>query len=384
MEEFTDSVGLKIVFGIIALSIIGFLIVLITSVGLTTKPGLVIYFAVILIFPLLAIISKIIRKVIVSADSIISVRLFGRRELLTSNVKGFRIGDKIINIEPLSATDKKIVIRGFSDLGNHEDLTRWLRENFTDLDAKDLHEEQNKILHDSTLGITEKERKDKLSKARQIAVGYNITGAVLGVAGFFMVEKPVVLALLVIYPLLAIVVMKVSRGLIKFVSSKKKSVYPSVLIGFYLPALVLFITSIVKYDIFNYQAVWPIAIGVSVAVVILLGLTGINKSASSVNGQVVFMIVLSCLYGYGSTVGVNCSFDESKPQVYNATVIDHHLQKGKSTTYYLMLSPWGPRHEPAEVTVGRSLYQQVAVGQTVDVNYRKGFLNIPWYSVSAP
>jgi len=80
----------------------------------------------------LFLISTFVRKVIIFADSIVNIRMFGRREILTSNVKGFREKNNGIIIEPLLPTTSKIVIYAVDQPGNCGDLVNWLRENFID------------------------------------------------------------------------------------------------------------------------------------------------------------------------------------------------------------------------------------------------------------
>ncbi len=141
---------------------------------------------IILALAALLIISRFRRKVIISSERIVLITTFSTKELPTADIKGVRLGEKVIYIEPLSTLNPKIAIGNWSDISDVEDLTAWLRENFIDLDVADLKNEKDKLLHDTNLGFTEKEREEKLAKAKRVALVYTITGVATGIASIFL------------------------------------------------------------------------------------------------------------------------------------------------------------------------------------------------------
>jgi len=380
-EEFTVSTGMKFFYGAIAVFMAGFSLFLFNMGHPNTGPAILLFPVLILILAVLIVLSQLKRKIIISADLIVKVSILGRKELPTANVKGCRIGGKAIFIESDSPSYPKITINNYSDFGSSDDLKSWLAENFKDLDAEDLKQTEDQILHDTSLGFTEQEREEKLKKALLTARIYNVGGGALGAASFFIDYNLIIVALL-LYPVAGIIILRLNKGLIKFISNKKRSPYPFIFIGFYFCALMLLIKAIVPFHVFQYDHIWPIAFCVGAAVTVLLYFAGLNKTAEAVKGQVVFMLIMGMLYGYGSTLEVNCAFDTSKAQVFSAQVLDHRITRGKSDTYYLTLSPWGPRTETVEVSVGRWLYDEVSVGQNVKIKFKTGLLNIPWYVVT--
>eukprot|EP01037_Dinobryon_pediforme_P011528 gene11528-11624_t len=133
-------------------------------------------------FILLAILiigTQLKTKVIISADTIVSITLFGRKELATADVKGCRIAEKTIVIEANNADKPKIRITNYSNLNCSEDLVTWLQGNFADLDKVNLNEEQDEVLNDPRLGATVEERQAQIKKANRISWTYNIAGMVL-------------------------------------------------------------------------------------------------------------------------------------------------------------------------------------------------------------
>ena len=249
-QEFTISTGMKIFYSLIAAFLAGFALFLFNLDHSKAGPAVLLIPAFLIVFAIFIFVKAVKSKIIISADYIIRINTFGEKRLLTNNVKGYRIGEKTIVVEPESALDAKITINNSNDYGSVEDLKSWLAENFTELDALDLKQEQDQILHDSNLGITEQEREGKLSKAQLMARIYNVAGVAIAI-GSFLIDNYFVTIILLLYPLTGIALMWFSEGLIKFMSNKKRSPYPFIVIGFYLPVLILLIKSVLKFDIFN-------------------------------------------------------------------------------------------------------------------------------------
>jgi hypothetical protein len=85
-----------------------------------------------IIILLLILINIFTSKVIVTYTSITRQRLFYNRTLKFADIKGVRIESKVIFIEPLDASTPQVRISNYDDLAKSEELTKWLREKFTD------------------------------------------------------------------------------------------------------------------------------------------------------------------------------------------------------------------------------------------------------------
>ncbi|MEO6631261.1 MAG: hypothetical protein ABIN13_06045, partial [Mucilaginibacter sp.] len=222
-EEFTRSIFNKIFYSALAAApAIVFAVIYLNDTR--HDPVLSLFPIVLSLFAVLVIASQVRNKIVISANHIVRVTIWGRKELLTANVKGVRIAQKYIVIEPLSPNYSRIVINNYSDYADDEDLTTWLRENFADLDATDLKDQQQKVLGDPALGATEVERKRKLTAAKIVAVGYSGGGVVLTFMSITS-HNIFTIYLVLFYPLLGILIMWLNP-LIKFVSDSKRSVYP--------------------------------------------------------------------------------------------------------------------------------------------------------------
>jgi len=376
-REYTVSTGMKIFYILLAVGMFVFAIVLLkipqSQSILLLMPLLIIVGAVLIIVNVLK------RKVVIYDDSILCIGLFSRKEITFKDIKGCRIGQKALTIESLSGN--KMIISNYSDLSDSDELSSWLKGNFTDLDAVDIKQDEEAILHDSTLGYSEEDRKKKLQSAKQIALVYNIIGPVISFV-FLLLHKGIALIIIgLIYPLIGVLIMRFSHGLIKFLGNGKRSVIPFILIGFMMPVIFLLIVSITDYQVFSYNNLWIYFGFISIVVFASIYFTGLNKTISGVIGQTIFMFAMSLIYGFGSVVGINCAFDNSKPTIYVAKVLDHRIESGKHTSYLFTLSQWGPMHEEKEEDVGKWIYDNVSIGDSVRVYFRPGELKAPWYEV---
>jgi hypothetical protein len=141
----------------------------------------------------------------------------------------------------------------------------------------------------------------------------------------------------------------------------------------------MLIKSLSQYEIAQYQRIWLPFLSVGIVITLLLYLIGINKSIASIPGQIIIMIVAGLIYGYGCTIQINCVFDKSVPQLIHSSVYNKWIEHNKGTYYHLRLNSWYSEQKLKDIEVSRSNYNKYADGDKIDVNVKKGFLNIPWY-----
>ena len=88
------------------------------------------------------------------------------------------------------------------------------------------------------------------------------------------------------------------------------------------------------------------------------------------------------LYSYAGTYAANCTYDYSKPQVYETEVIDKTISRGRRhTTYYVKVAPWGHHYDKEKISVSRSQYDELNIGDNIKIDLKKGLFNIPWYYI---
>lgn len=88
------------------------------------------------------------------------------------------------------------------------------------------------------------------------------------------------------------------------------------------------------------------------------------------------------IYSFSGTYGINCVFDQSEANVYNARVIDKKISKSRrSTSYYVKVTPWGHHLDSEKIEVGKSQFDDLEVGEHISIDVHEGLFSIPWYYI---
>jgi hypothetical protein len=254
-KEYTISIGWKIFMITVAVFLIGFSIFLL-SLGTGKNNNDLIFLMPLTIFigGIWLIAQQIRRKIIITDSDITSISAFTSKKIEINNIKGCRVGEKTIVIVPLSSNDSQITINSYDVLSQSDELVRYFRE-FKNQDALDLENEQKQILEDTSLGFTKEDREQKLSKAKYVSLSYNAVGFVLAFIMLFNDSK-LSIVILLLYPLLGLIIMIFSKGLIKFLSNSKRSVYGFTMLGIFLPSIFLLFKSLFEYTTINNDHLW--------------------------------------------------------------------------------------------------------------------------------
>lgn len=376
---YTISTGKQIFYGIFATFLAGAAVALL-FLGLRHTGDMAIFSPVIIgLMALAALVGGQVRKkVIISTDRVVATNILQTKELAIADIKGCRVGTKTIVVEPASPSGSKITINNYSDFVDSANLKKWFQENFKDLDATDLAEEQDQLLNDSRLGATKEEREAKITQSKWIGWSYMAIGIFTGLMCIPFDRKPAIIIFLIVYPLIGILIMALNKGLIKFISSTRRSVYSFTALGLFTPAFVLCLTGSLGYDIYDFHNAFLPAIVICLATTVLTYITGFNKDMPAV-GQAIGMLLISAVYGFGCVVQVNCLFDKSSPNAVRTSVYDKHKNYNKREHYYLTLNPFSPGQDQKETEVSEGTYDKYNVGDNIEVELKKGVLNIPWY-----
>lgn len=380
-REFPISKGSKITHFFLALVVLGFGVIIWVAL-ISRNPAFAIFGIFLIGSSILIVIGTLKRKIFVYDDRIVHTNLFRTRELSLIDIKGCRIGQKVINIIPNNSSYSKITINNYIDYAGSGELTKWLRESFTDLDQVDYQTDLQSIQNDNRLGITEADRKSTINKARITAIIYNVIGAVFLILFFVFKKSPVFDAALLIYPFIAVVIIITSKGLIKLFA-KPRTPYYTIWIGTFGAIIPMFIKSAADYSILEFNHFWLPFIIAALALGMLIKLSDPNNSATTIGAPLIFIsLIIGCLYGFSFVTLTNCDFDRSTEKLFIATVLDHSITHNKGTHYHIVISPWGPKSNTGNIDVSESEYFQEPVGSIVNVHLKKGLLNIPWYTVT--
>ena len=142
--------------------------------------------------------------------------------------------------------------------------------------------------------------------------------------------------------------------------------------------------SLLDFKILEYSSVWvPVLLIASICITIIVFCDLEYRSGKPNMFLSIFgLILLSFSYAYGTYVSLNCVFDSSKPEIHVASILKKRMTSGKTTTYYLELTPWGKQTEPDEVSVSKALYNSFQENDDVNIYLMKGKFEIPWFEIT--
>ncbi len=331
---------------------------------------------------IVGILDTIKGKFVIDKNQVSTVSTFINRALLFSEIKGYRVTDKYLFIESNNESKKRIKVSTY--VAHTNEIEAWLGENFKDLDVVESNEERKEILNNEEYGFTPGEREAKLAKARKAAKILNWSGGLLAV-WTFVFPTPYKYAIIasIIFPVICIIVLKYYNGLIR-INERKNTAYPSIFWALLTSTMALFIRILLDYAIFDYAKIWLPVIIITLVFIAFILVGNKEFQFKKANNYVTILGLLFYMsgYSYGALVAVNCLFDKSEPEIFNAKVLSKRVSTGKYTSYNLEITPWGPQKEVDEVQVSKPFYEQLETDDEVNIYFMKGKFNIAWYEVT--
>jgi hypothetical protein len=255
--------------------------------------------------------------------------------------------------------------------------------NFSDLNIIESKSDLEEILTDNDFGRDVEQRGSKLTEARKVAKILNWTGGIVAAWTVF-ITKPYELSVIaaIIMPIICLFAIKKYKGLIR-IDHEKNSAYPTLFYGLIYSGLGVFLRALLDFNIFDYSNIWTPSILIAIAFLAFLIIGNKEFDIKKRKNYLTIAILggFFFIYGFGSVIFANCIYDKSEPIIYNAKIIEKRISSGKSTTYYLKLTPWGTQKESDEVSVNRKEYEQAKINAPVEVYFMKGKLDIPWFEI---
>jgi hypothetical protein len=215
--------------------------------------------------------------------------------------------------------------------------------------------------------------------------------------GFLLVPKPFGLLWTVLYTLLFTVLLVLPVvGLVLNGRTGRPSIASLVRINYRygmerydvadfidFPALAIFCRVLADFEFESfYSLIIPGTIALALMLVLLFRTHRPTNQSLTRRIWIYSSLVLNIvLYSYSATYGMNCVYDFSQPQVYEARVIAKTIstrRKGPDT-YHIRVTPWGHHRDPETLRVSMFQYDQIEEGQSVKIDLKKGLFGIPWY-----
>jgi hypothetical protein len=365
------------------IGLFGFLLVILIK-GADEHPGALIFLGSVSLamigLMLYGIVDSIIGYYEIGDDFVAQHTMFGTKTVPLSDIKGV-MTDKNYTILVPKPGKKGLKISKY--LQKYDEITWWAYTNFEDLGTQKADEEDVEVLKEVTREVPASEHDHRLKKAKTVSKYLNLAG--YGV-GFWTLFYPhpydfAVLASMVV-PIIIIIAIWHFKGFLRY-NGQDKSRYPVMTGPLLLPVAALVLRMLFDFEVLDYGNLWSMAAAIAVGLVVTAMWTSNEFSVRSwVSGFTVSFYTIA-FYGYaiGSLVIINCYFDASAYETYAAEILGKEVSSGKSTTYYLDLSPWGPRTVHERVSVGHNAFDRANVGDTVEVHVFEGRLKAKWFEI---
>lgn len=208
---------------------------------------------------------------------------------------------------------------------------------------------------------------------------------------FFFYPKPYILlfSVLLVIPILGIVLNGIHKpsfaSLVDISLDKKENLKYDVADFIDVAAWVILIRVLIDYKFENYYSLIIPAIVSLIIVFTLLFSTHKKIEKSNRNKAWIYTSVIFnvSVYSIAATYGMNCTYDFSKPKVFQTKILEKTIETGRKGRkfYNIEIAPWGHHFDKEELSVSRTEYDNYSIGETVEVDLKEGFLGIPWFYV---
>ena len=330
---------------------------------------------------IVAFVNTIIGKFVIDKNKIYTTGLFNNKQIYFNDIKGYRITEHFTFIESISY---KTRIKLSNYYENRNEIQDWLIWNYKNLNELELIQEKQEILSKQDLGWTIEERESNFLKYKRLSKILNWSGSIIAIVTILLLKtSDYVILLCIFYPIFCLLAILFSKGLLT-IDERKDAVYPSVFWAFFAPTSVVFLRALMYFKVYDYENVWLLTavIAFSFFFILIINNRGFvfNKFEKPFT-IIIFSIFIVFGYSFGTVINLNCTLDDSKPMKFKTIVLDKRITKGKSTNYYLRLSPWNNQKESKEENINENDYKLIREGDTITINFYEGKLNIPWYEI---
>jgi hypothetical protein len=327
-------------------------------------------------------VSMVMFKVILRADAIEVQNVGSKRTLLREEIVGRRLLPtqyiSTLELTPRDKGNKKLKI-GMT-MRTDAAFDAWLAS-ITDLDAAELAKSETQIASELEFGLTPEQRAETLGNARTTAKWLTRIAWVVSIGGWFY-PRPyqLIMAILAALPLITVMLVVQSKGLYQ-VEGRRNDARPSLTIPFLFPGLILALRAITGIQFLHWMPFLTLCLLGGCVFTLLIA--SADRQTREHRWGMLTIFLLAAAYTFGVSAQADELLDRSPRQTFQVAVLSKRMVSGRSTTYYLRVTPWGPQSDANDVSVSRALYNSVAPKQTVCVNFLQGALKIPWYFVTA-
>lgn len=386
-KEFSYHLGWKIVITIFLLAFIAFLIFLATisikqSSQLAVNLGLFAMFLGLIALCVIGLIDIFKAKLIIEDDKIKSIGVFKTKTLLFSEIKGIKLDQNYLRFLSNNPASKNLLVSVY--YGKFTEIKLWASERFVDIDMQELIINEKQVLENELFGDTEEERQKKLIAAKKTIKVLSVVSWIVALSFFIFPHFYQIQTILcAIIPIVGLLIWQRSKGMITL-AEKPNAAQPSIGGAILLPVMALLVRALMDINIFSYDNLLKPLVAI-VLLVLIFVIKAHHTKLDFKKAKTYFIllgtVLLSAMYAFGIISISNTIYDNDGGELHAAEVLDMRISTGKSTSYYLKLSPWGPQTEIKDESVSKTLYENTQIGDSAFVYFSDGLYNIPYYII---
>ena len=223
-------------------------------------------------------------------------------------------------------------------------------------------------------------REERVAKARSTVKILNLAAGIAAVwAWIYPNPYPLAMSAAGVLPFIAIVLLARSHGLYQ-IEGRRNDARPSLAVAFIFPSCVLAFRAIQDLHFLEWKPLLLATLALAALLTIFLAQSDPHFHNRAVAAISVFF--MGTMFSFGTIAQFDVLADRSTPATYQTYALGKRADNGRTTSYYLRVAPWGPRHDSEEIEVSHALYATISPGQPVSIHLYSGALHLPWYSVS--
>jgi hypothetical protein len=332
---------------------------------------------------------SLIAHVTLSADAIAETTPFGTRRLRVNEIKGWARLPKGggVLLAPKSGIPLTIAKDSYNPDRYFED---WIAQ-LPDLKGVELHEEEQRVRNDPSLGTTPAQRLAANARRKshfgKIYLGLIFASIIVFYVGLLVSSafEPAAFIAAAI-PWCCLIAAHVYKD--QWSHSMRGNAATAIIVPTVMPVLMLLIMASSRANLVDTSqvVVRGALAGLPLLLAIAMLMANIAVSAQQKLLSLLFFAALAWVYG-GSLLALgNRLFDQASPQVFHTHVAGWHVTHGKGGPhYYLELAGWGPEPGGTNLSVSYASYHAAHRGDPVCMGLYPGRFGFAWtHSVDCP
>jgi hypothetical protein len=332
------------------------------------------------VFGMYVAISALKYRVILEADRIRVIGALRNRELRRDHIAGRRhvslnAGSGRWRLVPTPGSGSKLELSLF--LETDKDFSTWILT-LPDLDLdKKISEEREAT--DALNAL--KGRGYSVVRLRKFATWTNRGVFGLGLAMYLLPDPHNVLVWAAIaWPWVAVILVASFQPFYRF-GGPRNSPLTDLSLSLFYPGLFLTLMALTSMSTVGWYG--PLGLMVFGAATLTGVAIFVDPFLRRNRVTAVLLVLLCCAYGYGAGLEANALLDQSPASPFPTKVMSKRIGGGRSHSYNLRVSAWGPFQTSQEVMVPAWRYANTQVGDTVCILLRPGALRVSWYTLAS-